>query len=267
MSKFRTIERSDPRFERDGLSYVTFKSPNLKSRGDYCIFIPDVCKNTTLPLIILLHGVYGSHWAWTLKAGVHHTAQRMIDEGEISPIVILMPSDGLWGDGSAYLAHRDANYEKWIVEDLFDCSKECFEEINDNSNLFISGLSMGGYGALRLGAKYPLKFQGISAHSSITEFNQLELFVEEPLDKYGVDYLDYDILYWIKKNKSILPPIRFDCGIEDKLIEGNRDFHERLLDEQIEHHYEEFPGAHTWDYWEEHVKDTLYFFDNINKGK
>jgi S-formylglutathione hydrolase FrmB len=57
-----------------------------------------------------------------------------------------------------------------------------------------------------------------------------------------------------------LPPLRFDCGVDDQLIEENRALHRDLEARGIAHTYEEFPGAHTWAYWERHLEDTLRFF-------
>ncbi|WP_332369533.1 hypothetical protein [Spirosoma telluris] len=68
-STFRTIELSDPAYEQDGLRYITVKTPNLKGRGDITVWLPspELIGPEPLPLVILLHGVYGSHWAWPLK--------------------------------------------------------------------------------------------------------------------------------------------------------------------------------------------------------
>src|SRR3546814_2950110 len=105
-SKFRTIEVSDPRFETDHLRFITVKTPNLKGRGDICVFSPPgISTGQPVPVILLLHGVYGSAWSWAYGAGVHLQAMKMIESGEIPPVVIAMPSDGLWGDGSRSEEH------------------------------------------------------------------------------------------------------------------------------------------------------------------
>ena len=71
-----------------------------------------------LPLVILLHGVYGSAWSWPLNGGAHLTVARLIEAEEIAPVALAMPSDGLWGDGSGYVPHADADYERWIVDEV-----------------------------------------------------------------------------------------------------------------------------------------------------
>ncbi|WP_370513171.1 alpha/beta hydrolase [Fulvivirga sp. M361] len=145
-----------------------------------------------------------------------------------------------------------------------DAIIENIPQASSNSQLFISGLSMGGFGALRLGTKYSSRFSGISAHSSITSPDQLPLFVEEPLEGYEQSSKSSeDILDNMLRNKGSLPPIRFDCGKDDLLIEHNRTLHQKMKDEQIPHSYFEFPGKHEWSYWIKHLKDTLLFFDQI----
>lgn len=261
---FRTTEISDPQFENDHLRFITVKTKNLKGRGDICVFVPPGEHVENLPLVILLHGVYGSAWVWTQKAGVHRSALQMIQNQEIRPMVIAMPSDGLWGDGSGYLAHNQRDFEKWIVEDVPNAVSENIPSVGSVSKMAISGLSMGGFGALRLGIKYSAKFEAISAHSSITDIAQMPFFVEEARENYSQkDTRENSVLGVLEKYPARLPKIRFDCGTEDELIDENRTLHTELERLKIDHAYEEFPGAHEWSYWQRHVKDSLSFFNSV----
>ena len=260
MSHFRTLEVSDPRFDRNGLQHITVKSAHLRGRGDISLFTPaGITADTRLPLLILLHGVYGSHWAWAMKGGAHITAQALIDAGSIPPLLIAMPSDGLWGDGSGYLPHLQQNFEKWIVEDVPQAILEVSPHAQASSPLLIAGLSMGGWGALRLGAKYPDRFQAISAHSAITRWEEMQPFVEEDIDQIPVKKEEKTIFQMLQAKRSLLPPLRFDCGLEDPLLSGNRKLHQELTQAGIPHVYEEFAGGHEWPYWEKHLEKTLIF--------
>ncbi|MBA3514975.1 MAG: esterase family protein [Pyrinomonadaceae bacterium] len=270
MSEYGNVELSDPQYERDHLRYLTFKSPALKRRGDVTIFVPPGCeRKDRLPVVMLLHGVYGSHWSWSMKGGAHLTALNLIEKQLIEAIVLCMPSDGLWGDGSGYIAHAEADYEGWIMEDVIGCVTKVIPCIDSRSLLFIAGLSMGGYGALRLGAKYAEKVAGFSGHSSITDPNQLATLVEEPLAFFGetLEREDARLLYWMKRQRESLPPFRFDCGTSDALIEKNRELHQALFALNIPHQYFEYEGGHDWDYWREHIADTLIFFDSVCKAR
>ena len=263
---FFTIEFSDPRFEQNNLRQITVKSPHLQGRGDITVFIPPNIRDIkSLPLVILLHGVYGSHWAWTQKGGVHETALKLIEEGKIAPMILAMPSDGLWGDGSGYLAHHVSDYEKWIVEDVPEAVRQCTDLVDKNSSIFITGLSMGGYGAMRLGAKYPEVFKAFSGLSSVTTFNEMAQFLEKnDLEKLSQSIKKpEDILEIILENKATLQPFRFDCGDEDILIEANKNLHNHLKINDITHIYEELKGKHEWNYWEVNIVRSLLFFNSI----
>lgn len=262
---FFTVEISDPAFESDNIRLLTVKSANLKGRGDISLFIPKGYETAeNLPVCILLHGVYGSHWAWTRKAGVHLTAQQLIDDGKIKPMILAMPSDGLFADGSGYLPHSSVNYEKWIADDIPNVLIQYIEQISDNSLFFLTGLSMGGYGALRIGAKNSERFAAFSGHSSITAFEQLQDFYEPGTFsqlKNQVE-LEENVLEIVKKYKENLSPFRFDCGTNDDLFSANKILHDQLKKAGISHDFEQFEGGHSWDYWKVHVEKSLTFFSD-----
>lgn len=262
MSSFRTIEVSDHQFEKDNLRFVTVKTPHLKGRGDICLFVPPgIEKNNSCPLVILLHGVYGSSWSWAMQGGAHITAMKLILENQIPPFVIAMPSDGLWGDGSGYVPHGGFDFEKWIAIDVPNVVSSIVKSVSPESKMFIGGLSMGGFGALKIGVKYSKKFSAISAHSSLTNLAQMKKFVEErPENYFQPDKSEEDILKTILKNRGHLPPLRFDCGLSDLLLTENRSLHNQLIQNNILHHYFEYAGGHEWSYWQTHIKDSLLFF-------
>ncbi len=245
-----------------GFEFITVKSNALKKRADITVFKPNGYTEFA-GVVILLHGVYGSHWAWSVKGHVHETTQKLVDEKTIKPMILVMPSDGLFGDGSGYLPHKTENYEAWIVEDVMQVIKEQIPEVKSTTPLFITGLSMGGFGAMRLAAKYPEKFRAFSGLSSITHFHQMEIFVANFPDLVEKALIKDGVIDWLTVNKDKLPPFRFDCGTEDILIEFNRKLHLELTQINIPHTYIEYPGAHTWEYWAEHIKDTLKFFNQF----
>lgn len=265
--KFRTIELSDADYEADGLRFMTVKSSHLNGRGDICVFVPEgMSEAKNLPIHILLHGVYGSAWIWALKGGAHKTAAKMIDSNTISPCIIAMPSDGLWGDGSAYKKHSQKSFDQWIVDDVVSAVRQYIPQAGDNSKVCLGGLSMGGYGALRLGALYPEVFAAISAHSSITKLEQMKNFVEEDIAylKSDSDAPD-DLIEVFKSCSQNIPPFRFDCGKKDDLFSANQSLSQELMKLNIPHAFEELNGGHEWTYWQEHVEKTLVFFDSQQK--
>jgi putative tributyrin esterase len=257
---FPTIEFSDSNFTPPGFHLITVKSPAIRGRADISVFIPQVEPTTPLPLVTLLHGVYGSHWAWLFKAGAHEVMLRLIKEENLPPMALAMPSDGLLGDGSGYLHHVDADYRAWIVEEVPAAVSQLDSRI-ENAPRFLCGLSMGGYGTLRLGALYPNHFSALSAHSSVTDASDLNSFLLPDSKPLNLDESDpLDVLTCLKANAATLPPFRFDCGVDDPLISSNRRLHNELNTAGIPHSYQEFSGGHSWDYWSKHLADSLRFF-------
>jgi putative tributyrin esterase len=264
---FRTFEISLPEFSPEFLRFITVKSPSLRERGDLTLFIPPDVGSGPLPVVILLHGVYGSHWAWTAKGAAHLTALRLIQEKKIRPMLLAMPSDGLWGDGSGYLPHHDLDFERWIVDEVPQVVRLATPLAQVHSPLFIAGLSMGGFGALRLGAKYPNIFHSFAGHSSITEFSQMSDFVEETIGTWNIPAESQSLAEQLTSQRDQLPLFRFDCGTEDPLIQANRKLHQFLKNEGIPHEYQENPGGHEWVYWQTHLPETLCFFEKTLQGE
>lgn len=260
MTNFRTIEISNPDYTEPGVFHATVKSAALRRRADISFYLPRGIAAQKLPLVLLLHGVYGSHWAWLFKGGAHRVLDRLIEHEDLPPMMLAMPSDGLWGDGSGYLHHREADHVRWIMEEVPGAAALIEPNIREAPR-FIGGLSMGGYGALRLGALHPDHFKAISAHSSITDVAQMFPFIEETPDQFDLaEDRPLQVLACIKMNAHRLPPLRFDCGKSDALLEHNRALHSELERARIPHVYEEFPGGHEWNYWHEHLADSLRFF-------
>jgi len=258
---FRTLSLSNPAYEVEDLREVTVKSAALSGRADITVHAtPAARRGHDVPLVILLHGVYSSHWAWVRQAGAHRLAARLQDHGTLPPCVLAMPSDGLWGDGSGYLRHHAQDFERWIAFEVPAAVSQAVPSVTGASPLLIAGLSMGGFGALRIGATYPERFQAMSGLSSITDVSQMRAFVEEWMEDVCPTTASRSVADAMLRHRDRLPAIRFDCGTEDSLLQANRDLHARLVEAEIAHTYEEFPGGHTWDYWATHLERTLLFF-------
>ncbi len=260
---FRTVEVSDPRLAPPGLRFVTVKSAALGQRADLLLFVPPQAEGLAdVPLVVLLHGVYGSHWSWAFQGGAHLTAQGLIDEGAIPPLVLAMPSDGLWGDGSGYVAHGGQDFERWIVDEVPAAARVACAACSEASPQCIAGLSMGGYGALRLAGKHPARYVAAAGLSSMTEFSQFDALVAEARGGWGSAAADRSVWQALSGADAPLPALRLDCGQDDPFIDANRLLHGQLQGAGIDHAYGEHPGGHDWTFWAEHLAHTLCFFSD-----
>jgi S-formylglutathione hydrolase FrmB len=245
------VELSDPAFEVEGLRHATCNSAALGRRGDATFWAPSG-HDGPLPLVVLLHGVYGSHWAWAHKAGAHRTAA-----GLGRPVALAMPSDGLFGLGSGYVRHTGGDFASWILDEVPRLAAMAIPAVDPSAPIALVGLSMGGFGALLLGARHPERVHAVSGLSSITDFSQMRFFVGD-ISGYDVDDADRSVLAAV--TSAVAPPrIRFDCGTSDPLIEPNRELHAGLDAAGVDHTYVEHEGGHEWPYWTAHLGAALDF--------
>ncbi|WP_426662449.1 alpha/beta hydrolase [Rhodanobacter aciditrophus] len=261
---FRTIEASDPAIAADGLTFVTVKSRALRRRADVTFYVPREAQGMAdLPIVVLLHGVYGSHWAWALKGRAHLTAARLIAQGALPPVALVMPSDGLWGDGSGYVVHADHDVERWIVGEMPALAQDIVAGCSARSPLLVAGLSMGGFGALRLAGKYPDRIAAAAALSAVTDASQFDALIEESRAGWSTAPADRSVLAALAGGSGPRPALRIDCGLDDPYLEANRELHQKLQRAGIAHHYAEGPGGHDWGYWSATLEHTLRFFGRV----
>jgi S-formylglutathione hydrolase FrmB len=268
MDTFRTLECSDPAITAEGLTFAAVKSRALGRRADVTLYVPPAARGMTgVPMVMLLHGVYGSHWAWALKGAAHVTAARLIAAGALPPVAVLMPSDGLWGDGSGYVRHGDADPEGWIIEEVPALAREVVPGCDAHSPLLVAGLSMGGFGALRLAGKHAAQIAAAAGISSVIEASQFDALVEDDRRAWSRGPGDRDVLGALMNTGETLPPLRIDCGLADPYLESNRELHRNLSRLGIAHTYVEGPGSHDWDYWSATLEHTLRFFGAVLQTK
>lgn len=251
-----------------GSRALTVQSPALRGRGELIVHVTSSAQlQPDVPVVILLHGVYGSFWNWILSGRAHQTLDRLVAQRLIRPVVLVTPSDGMAGEGTAYLSTCTADYEAWIMEDVVDCVREFVDPVSDASPLFLGGNSMGGFGAARLGLRNRSSVSGIAMHSAITHLDQLAQFtVDDVGDEAGLDIGERGLLHTFAECGSP-PPLYIDCGRSDPLADANRELHEALLARGVGHEYHEFEGAHDWDSWSARIEHGLRFFDATANGE
>jgi len=155
-------------------------------------------------------------------------------------------------------------YETALITDLIGYIDRMFHTRAERSGRCIGGLSMGGYGAIKLALRFPDLFCSAVSHSGAMNFahvypdpNHAEfgrVIGENPVG--GLNDL-YALAESIDRTK--LPALRIDCGEEDFLLDMNREFHTHLEKIGVPHEYQEFLGAHDWGYWDMHVQEAIAF--------
>ena len=204
----------------------------------------------------LLHGLSDDHTIWMRRTSV----ERYVAD---YPLMLVMP-DG--GRGWYTNAIDGLAYEDDLIKDVVGLIDRTFPVKAERSGRAIGGLSMGGYGAVKLGLKHLDLFASVNSHSGALDLGgdpeRVKLLGKEFVSIFGPQFQGgpEDPMAIIEKvDHGRLPALRIDCGTDDFLIAENRRFHEHLDKLHIAHEYQEFPGGHDWAYWDRHVQEAIAF--------
>lgn len=230
-----------------GLATMQFYSNAIGKHTSYNVIVPEVGEGP-FPVLIQLHGLTDDYQAWVQRSNIiRHAAEY--------PMVIVFPDGGThfysnWQDGGRI---GKGGYEDLIVTDIRNHVRRHFN-VTDGP-WAIGGLSMGGYGSLKLGMKHPDLFASIWSHSAKVESTGTGLDLSLLVDPADAEIIEHARRLLGRERRPVLS---FDCGTEDEgLIDENRRLHAQLEEIGLEHHYAEHPGGHEWDYWDLHVREAL----------
>ena len=248
------------------LCEIHYWSNSLTKMTAANVIVPEGIKGP-FPVFYLLHGLSDDYSVWCRRTSIERYVADL-------PLIVVMPDGGrgFYCDG---IENPRQACESAIVKDLIGFIDNTFPTIAKREGRVIGGLSMGGYGALKLAVKFPELFCATVSHSGAVTFSHYALNRDDDWDKeFGLIVGENpvggpnDIFALIQKPRlAPLPAIRIDCGVDDFLIERNREMHAFLKDLGIPHEYEEYPGVHNWAYWDEHVQEAIAFFARALKIK
>ena len=233
-----------------------FYSPALGKATSCDVIVPEIDgQNGPFPVLYLLHGLSDDHTIWQRRTSIERYVQAL-------PLIVVMPDGGRGWYSDAFEGYA---YERAITGDVIGFVDRTFATVSQKSGRAIGGLSMGGYGAIKLALKFPELFVSANGHSGAYGFghNQWRQTESEFSRIIGPEPTGGPQDLWrIAENlpdKTAAPALRIDCGTSDFLIEQNREFHAHLESLGLAHQYEEFPGAHDWAYWDRHIQSALRF--------
>ncbi|MBQ0068241.1 MAG: esterase family protein [Bacteroidales bacterium] len=208
------------------------------------------------PVLYLLHGAWGSYRDWPTKANLDDLASDY-------SVIIVCPD----GQDSWYLdspIDPSFQFETFISKELVRYIDMNYRTLRSPGYRAITGLSMGGHGALWVGLQHPEVFGSCGSMSGgvdITKFPN-KWKIDQRLGKYEdnkqawADHAVINIVDKIKPGQNII----IDDGSEDFFYEVNLNLHKALLDRKIKHDFTIRPGGHTWDYWVNSLDYHMLFF-------
>lgn len=235
-----------------------FFSQALGRTMPYGIYLPptyDSDANRHYPVVYMLHGA-GGHYSEWVAYGLPETAEDLIWDGQIQPLIIVMPQ----GDHSYFVNHVGTDGERWgdyIAYDLIAHIDATYRTLPQPSSRAIGGLSMGGFGALQLAFTHPDIFGAVGAHSpALRTVDQLSDILD-PTDAPE----DFDPIELAKViDPTYAPRIWVDAGAEDEWADRVLLLRQTLDERAIQHEISLLPGEHTANYWTARAGDYIRFY-------
>jgi len=256
---------------------IVIPSKVMQKEYKAVIVLPDsyASGNKNYPVLYLLHGGYGHFDDWIKKTAETKLIQKISDEYNF---IVVMPE----GETFSYYINspvtKESQFESYITKEVVEKIDNSYRTIRNRKGRAITGLSMGGYGALYLSARHPDLYCAAGSMSGALNpdmrdwkfpSNALQAFKKEfekilgPIEKYPERYADASIINMADKIKAADIQLIFDDGVNDFFIDVNRELHRRLVFNGTPHDYSERPGSHTWDYWKNSLPYHALFFSKV----
>ena len=226
-------------------------------------FPPQTTRRKKHPVLFLLHGLSDDHTMWLRRTNIErYAAERNL--------AVVMPAVGrsFYQDMAG-----GARYWTFVSEEFPAIMRRFFPLSEKRADNFAAGLSMGGYGALRLALAHPDRFAAAASFSGALDYvrrlrdsgkprsriSQAEWnAVAGPgADAAGTDSDLFHLAKRVAKRRGPKPALWLDCGTKDDIIGDTRAFHSHLDALGWQHHSEESAGGHDWAYWDSQIKRAI----------
>lgn len=208
------------------------------------------------PVLYLLHGAYGCYSDWPTRTNLDDMAS------DYSVIIVCPDGQDSWYFDSPI--DPKMQFETFISKELVDYVDNNYRTIPTPGMRAITGLSMGGHGALFVGFRHPDVFHSCGSMSggvNICHFPD-NWHIKDRLGEYKSNQQLWKSHSVIGLVENLKPGqnITIDDGVNDIFINENNALHEALLKKGIAHDYTVRPGEHTWSYWTNSLDFQILFF-------
>lgn len=255
VSGLKTFAKIDTIFIASQAMNKSFKAVVITPKG--------YSKRKAYPSVFLLHGYSGGFNNWIVKAPF---LQQLANQYKF---IIICPDGGFssWYFDSPI--DSNSKFKTYIGKEVVEFIDEHYSTIKHKNARAITGLSMGGHGALYLAKEFSETFGacgsmsgGVNLYASKNKFD-ISKRIGDTLN-YAQNWIDYSAVHFLPKiNTSDSLQIIIDCGVDDFFFEANQQLHHSLLKNKIPHDFIVRPGAHNWLYWTNAVKYQLLYFNEF----
>jgi S-formylglutathione hydrolase FrmB len=266
---------ASPQTDQARLDCGSLSSIILGHEGAYCVALPPGYDAGTAryPVLYFLHGLFENEKSWSDHSG-QQTWESLLSQEKIGEFIVVMPDGG----ESFYINSFDGHerYEDFFIQELIPAIDRKYRTEANREDRGISGVSMGGYGALHLGMRHPDVFGSVSAHSAalIAKFPHplptegrwgfyarvLQKPFGSPLNEA---YFDDNNPLTLAEHPERFPNLKlyFDCGDQDRygFDAGAKELDQILTSKGFPHQFVLRPGTHGWSYLDQYLHFSLEF--------
>lgn len=239
----------------------------------YCALLPpsyDAQPAKKFPVLYFLHGLGGDQ-AFLVSGGGWNLIEDWQEQKQIGEFVVITPQ----ADSSFYIDSKNGRvqYQEFFIRDFIPQMEKHFHLLGTRQGRAIGGVSMGGYGALRFGFKYPHMFVAVIAHMPALLEQLPQGSSEAGLTPYlGTAFgRPLDEAYWKANSPFALVQtaaqttalhglkIYIDCGDDDDFgfDAGTRQMDKVLTAHHVAHITHIYPGRHNWQFVAQHLQNSL----------
>ena len=269
------------------VEFKHFPSPAIGKDADYSIFFPpsyDKDPSARFPVVYFLHGLWNDDTSWVVEryGGIPTQLDDLMLEGKLPEFVLVNPS----GENSFYTDYLDGkhNYEQMVFDDLIKHVEATYRVIPERRARALGGVSMGGYGALKIGMKHPELFATVAGVSPIvfpgddpsqyfrnSDSRMAQYLVKALEPVYGMpfdkEHWRQNSVLWLARNEKLDDlKLFFAYGTADRynqafpLAAGIQALDETLTTRGIPHVYRVYEnGPHGWQLVVDHLEEIADF--------
>src|SRR5271168_2354617 len=242
----------------------------------YCVILPrgyDEDQAKQYPVLYFLHGLGGNEQI-LVNPSVTNEVEDLRAADKIGEFLLVAPNAGR----SFYINSRNGKvrYEDFFIREFLPYIESHYRIRAETKSRGITGVSMGGYGALRFALRYPDLFVAVSAHSPalIEKLPNIKVSSDQAAAVAAVLGMAFgspvDAAFWERESPFTIVKneprpaglqIYFDCGTDDDFgfNKGNAQFDQLLTARGIVHEFHLYPGGHDWEYFAEHLPASFEF--------
>lgn len=237
----------------------------------YSVYLPAGYQTSGVkyPVLYLLHGAWGNYQSWANEGNMKTIATRVIAEGLSLPMIIVMPDaagedENYGGKNMGYFNFKDWAYEDFFFKEFMPYIESTYRVAATKQMRAIAGLSMGGGGTMVYAQHHPELFGSACSLSGLVGYLNSSKVLRLSEEFRDVAIATSPVEYVKNATPQQLASLRtvrwwVDCGDDDYLAECNVNLYLAMLRQEVPLQYRMRDGAHTWEYWQVGLAQSMQF--------